>query len=142
MPLVHEPIPYLSEDEWQTCRDPQHMLHFLCYHWRQSLPRWLQPAKTSSRKLRLLACACARLDPAFDDAKRRAIELVERYADGSASAAELKAARLAQGELWAFDGLAALLPYAYDAAYHSVSRVPSDTVSRSCVTSSGTRTGR
>ena len=91
MTLVYEPPPFLNETEWQTCRDPKRMLFFLCYHWRQNLPRWLQPAKTSRRKLRLLACECARLDPDVTDENRGLIELAERYADGSASKEEVTA---------------------------------------------------
>lgn len=126
MSFADEPIPYLSEDDWHACRDPERMMLFLGFHWRQSLPRWLRPARTSSRKLRLLACACERLNPALNDAKRRDIDLAERFADGKASKGELKAARLAHGELWHFDGLAALFPHACHAAYHGVLRTSGD----------------
>jgi hypothetical protein len=68
------------------------------------------------------------LDPDVTDENRGLIELAERYADGSASKAELKASFLAQGKLRYFDGLPALFPFAYDAAYHSALRFPSDVV--------------
>jgi hypothetical protein len=66
---------------------------------RQAYPRWEQfqsevREATSSRKLRLLACACARriwhLIP--DVQCRRAVEVAERFADGMAETAELQAA--------------------------------------------------
>ena len=129
MPLADaESPPYLNEIEWQTAQDPQRMLYFLCYHWRQNLPRWLRPAKTSGRKLRLLACACARLHPELDDAKLRELELAERFADGLATKAALKAAMSPHGQLRFFNTLPAIWPYAYDAAYHGAAGLPADTL--------------
>ncbi|HUR55195.1 MAG TPA: hypothetical protein VMZ71_13760 [Gemmataceae bacterium] len=49
--------------------------------------------KASMRKLRLLACICARrLWDDMSDASKRSIEVAERFADGHATLAELRAA--------------------------------------------------
>jgi hypothetical protein len=79
----------MTEAEWLACTNPLPMLQFL-------------RGKTSDRKLRLFACACARQlwhvlareewrrPP--DDRSRRAVELAEAFVEGRASEEELRAA--------------------------------------------------
>ena len=71
----------MTEHEWLACTDPREMLEFLC-------------DKASERKLRLFAVACCRNAwDLFDEHPRRVVEVVERFADGTASDAERRAAR-------------------------------------------------
>jgi hypothetical protein len=74
----------MNPAEWDTCCAPNEMLGFL----RES-------GRSSDRKLRLFACACVRevWQLLADDRSRQAVEVAERYADGSADELELKAAR-------------------------------------------------
>ncbi len=67
----------MTEAEWQDCTDATVMLGFA--------RRW-----SSDRKLRLFACAlCRRLEGRYLDAEgRRAIDVVERLADGLATEEE------------------------------------------------------
>lgn len=76
----------VDEAEWERCSDAQEMLHFA----RQ---------RYGERKMRLLACACARHLWAglAADGYRRAVEAAERYADGLADRSELGAA---DEEIW------------------------------------------
>jgi hypothetical protein len=71
----------VDENTWLACADPDAMPHFL-------------RGRVSERKFRLFACACLRriwtLLP--DDRCRRAVEVIERCADGLAGRAELQAA--------------------------------------------------
>jgi hypothetical protein len=69
----------MTEDEWNACFDPQKMLEFL------SASR-----RASERKLRLFACTCCRRiwHLLSDERSRQAVEIAEKYADGSATAAE------------------------------------------------------
>src|SRR4051812_14162130 len=71
----------MDETSWQECTDPDAMLRFL-------------RGQGSDRKLRLFACACVRLiwSSLPDDRSRRAVEVIERAADGLAGRAELEAA--------------------------------------------------
>jgi hypothetical protein len=60
----------MNEGKWLKCTSPMPMLDFL-------------QSKLSQRKLRLFAVACCRpLWHLLDARKRRAIEVLERYADG------------------------------------------------------------
>jgi hypothetical protein len=73
----------VTEAEWLACADPVPMLAFL-------------RRKASPRKLRLFAVACARrLGEHNHPLARHAVDVAERFADGEASAEELRAARLA-----------------------------------------------
>jgi hypothetical protein len=71
----------MTEGEWLTCTDPRWMVADLA-------------GGVSERKLRLLAAACCRRvwDLLHDDRSRNAVEVVERFADGTATARELLAA--------------------------------------------------
>jgi hypothetical protein len=72
----------MNEQEWLVCTDPKPMLGFV-------------RKQTSDRKLRLLICACCRRvwDLLADDRSREAVEVAERYADGSANRDDLIAVR-------------------------------------------------
>src|SRR5262245_66085093 len=71
----------MKEAEWLACQDPQAMLDFL-------------HRKKSARKSRLFACACCRLVwDRIPKAWRRAVEVNEEHADGSASQEKLEEAR-------------------------------------------------
>lgn len=72
----------MTEAEWLICRDSTRLLR----HYRRTPP--------SDRKLRLFAVLCcyriwAKLP---DDRCRRAVEVCERFAEGSATSSELEAA--------------------------------------------------
>ena len=71
----------LTEAEWLACHDPAELLAGL-------------PRKPSERQLLLFACACCRRigDLLTGPLSRKAIELAERFADGTAGRAELVAA--------------------------------------------------
>jgi hypothetical protein len=87
----------MIEHEWLTCTDPNAMLSFL-------------GGKTSDRKLRLSACACARRiwHLLTDKRSRRAVELAEQCADGHVASYDLP-------------------PY-YDAASNAAAVFPAETV--------------
>jgi hypothetical protein len=72
----------MTEEQWLACTQPMPMLEFL----RDSGSRW-------ERKLRLFAAACCRRAwPVLDANGRATVEMSERFADGLASEAEVKAA--------------------------------------------------
>ena len=72
----------MTEEEWLICRDLTRMSHLLAERY-------------SERKRRLFACACCRRiwHLLADPRSRRAVEVAERYADGTATAGELDSVR-------------------------------------------------
>jgi hypothetical protein len=72
----------MTADEWDACDDPTAML---------------AAVRLGDRRLRLFAAACCRrIWPLLaEDASRRAVEVAERFADGAATARELRAALVA-----------------------------------------------
>jgi hypothetical protein len=89
----------MTPEEWLTGTDPRPMLRYLEAGW----------AGFDDRKRRLFAAACCRRrwDELDDDRSRRAVEVAERYADGSATRAELAAAYADALAAW-WDGHAPL----------------------------------
>jgi hypothetical protein len=79
----------MTEAEWQSGSDPDAMLEFL----------W---GRASERKLRLFAAACCRrVWPRLKDERSEgAVEVLERWADGTASREELVAAHGSAWEAW------------------------------------------
>jgi hypothetical protein len=76
----------VDEHEWAACGDPGKMLRFLGVS-----------GKMSDRRARLFACAAVRRvwQLLTDERRRRAVEVAEHYADGSATLSELLAAQRA-----------------------------------------------
>jgi hypothetical protein len=74
----------MDEKQWLACNDPTPMLTFLS-------------GKSSSRRLRLFLCACARRVWHFvrEEACHEAVQIAERHADGQVSQEELETALLA-----------------------------------------------
>jgi len=73
----------MSDDDWQSCTDPMVLLERL-----QGI--------ATDRKLRLFAVACSRrIWQSLDESARIAVIVAEQYADGYATAQDLRAARLA-----------------------------------------------
>jgi hypothetical protein len=93
----------MTEADWNSCTDPQKMLLFL----RNS-------GKTSERKLRLFASACCRgiWHRLSDKCSRRAVEVVERFADGQATPQTFRKWHWAAYEAFEVTGGAAYAPYA------------------------------
>ena len=108
----------MTEAEWLASTDPEAMLDFLRVGWADDLsapvPYPGVTGRSLDRKLRLFACASARLvwPRLTDERSRRAVEVAERYADGGATAREVTEAGL--------DTLTgACLPYATEAAAYA-----------------------
>jgi hypothetical protein len=78
----------MTEVEWETCEDAPAMLRFI-------------RGRSGHRKLRLLACACARSRWSWlvEDEYRQAVVVAERCADGLADRQDLRAAYDAIWEL-------------------------------------------
>jgi hypothetical protein len=77
----------MTENEWQTCTDPQPMLAHL-----------LDSGRATDRKLRLFAVACCRrVSHLFDDVfdSEKAVTAAEQFADGRASQQRLELFRQA-----------------------------------------------
>src|SRR5438105_2975029 len=72
----------MRETEWSVCSDPEVMLQFL-------------HERFSERRFRLFAVACCRSiwNLLVDQRSRKAIDLLERFAEGQASREELLAAQ-------------------------------------------------
>src|SRR5436309_4062118 len=73
---------FMTEAEWLACMDSRLLLN--------------EVSRTiSARKMRLLICACCRRvwDLLTDNRSREAVEVAERYADGSANRDDLIAGR-------------------------------------------------
>jgi hypothetical protein len=72
----------MTEAEWLVSDCPYSMFQFI-------------RGRVSTRKLRLFACACCRLIWEWlpDERSRKAVEVAERYADGSAPKEEVSAAQ-------------------------------------------------
>lgn len=94
----------MTEQDWLACTDPTPMLDFL-------------QDKASERKLRLFACAWCRCVWVSLTEKpfRDAVEVAERFADGSASKNDLAAARKTSGAALERCGLAGVAGPAYSA---------------------------
>jgi hypothetical protein len=93
----------MDEAEWLTCADPDRMVAFV------------RPM-ASDRKLRLFAASCCRRIWHLMRARRsrKAIEVVERHADGGATETELAAAREAAVLVSDLDQAAMAAMYAAD----------------------------
>jgi hypothetical protein len=78
----------MDENRWNVCDDPSPMLAFL-----------RETGRASDRKMRLFAVACLRrVHSFFTDARsQRAVEVLERFADGRAYADEMRSAAVAAG---------------------------------------------
>jgi hypothetical protein len=92
----------MTEREWLACTDPQKMLHALASLNPQGnlLSRMRSPIL--DRKFRLVAVACGRLieQGIPREVGIAAINVAERFADGKATAADLKAAKRATWAAW------------------------------------------
>src|SRR5438046_746379 len=77
----------MTEEEWLSATDPESMLEFIRY-------------KTTTRKLRLFACACPQLWwNRRGEIAREIIAIGERYADNTASQEEVEYARWLAGQV-------------------------------------------
>lgn len=88
----------MTEAEYLAAKNPTPMLEFL--GGGNPLRPECPAPPPSSRKLRLFACACCRAewDRLTDPRSRRAVEVAERFADGLATPAEMRAARVQANE--------------------------------------------
>jgi hypothetical protein len=91
--LISTEYPAMTEAEWLACTDPVLLLEFL-------------QGKASDRKLRLYAVACFRgvWDSITNVSSQEAIQVLERYAEGQATAHELGQANWsAEAAIFDFD---------------------------------------
>jgi len=97
----------MTEEEWLACKEPTEMLSHLGigqHHGKvQISPKsWASPKKKSEidNLLRLFACACCRRiwDIITETAAHNAVEIAEDFANGRATAKELKAASIAAAQ--------------------------------------------
>jgi hypothetical protein len=93
----------MTEADWDSCTDPEKMLEWL----RHS-------GNAPERKLRLFACACCRgiWHRLSDKCSRRAVEVVERFADGRATPQTFRKWHWAAYEAYEVTGEAAYAVYA------------------------------
>jgi hypothetical protein len=78
----------MTEAEWLACEDPEPMLAFL-------------RGKASDRKLRLFSIACCRrVWDWLGEESQRALDVMERYLDGNATAAEHRQAAKGAQQDW------------------------------------------
>lgn len=91
----------MTRDEWLTSIDPYKMLHYLAAYQYGSATSNGEKL-ISDRKERLFACACCRHPAVWplltDERSRSAVEVAERYADGTISMTDLLEARVESGE--------------------------------------------
>jgi hypothetical protein len=93
----------MHEDQWLSGADPTAMLEFLRAR-----------GQASERKLRLFACACCRgvWHRLSDKCSRRAVEVVERFADGQATPQTFRKWHWAAYEAYEVTGEVVYAPYA------------------------------
>jgi hypothetical protein len=93
----------MTEAEWNSCTDPRKMLELLRAR-----------GQASERNLRLFACGCCRgiWHLLTDKCSRRAVEVVERFADGRATPQTFRKWHWAAYEAYEATGEAAYAPYA------------------------------
>jgi hypothetical protein len=123
----------MTEAEWLAGDDAQAMLAHLRSHgsgWTRRLLSWLRPRRQDDRerKARLFACACCRrIWPLLAAPRlREAVETAERFADGTASAAELAAARSAAADSPWGGAARAATATAWESAWAAAARAPAD----------------
>jgi hypothetical protein len=81
----------MTEAEWLACETPDKMLWFICGH-PDASKLWAGREKPTARKWRLLGVACCRRVWSLitEVECRRVVDVVEAYADGKVSEAELR----------------------------------------------------
>jgi hypothetical protein len=99
-------VEQVTEEEWLTCKEPDKMLAHLGVdqHWGmvQISPNSWAPSNKKNKldnPLRLFACACCRRiwDQITEETGRKAVEIAEAFANGQATAKQLRDASIAAG---------------------------------------------